>query len=165
MIDADTIRDRLAAELSIQARIAYTLLLTAALLMTSGVVALALSEPALPLRTTVAFAALAAVGLAWAAFAAWVLRRRRVLLPGHRLLATRLAVIVSSGYAIACVVLGAIQGTTGPFVAAAVGAIQIAVAGVLHHRARLAVDSLRHRRDQLAKEMARRLAATGGADV
>ncbi|HET9372284.1 MAG TPA: hypothetical protein VFO19_18610 [Vicinamibacterales bacterium] len=162
MIDAETMRDRLAAELSVRARVGYALLMTAALLMTGGVISLAATEPALPLRTTLAFACLAAVGLSWAAFAAWVLRHRRALLPTHRLIATRLSMAVSLSYTAVCVAVGLAQASAAPLVAAALGAVQTAIAVALHARARTRVEALRARRAEIEAAMGPRSAQEQG---
>lgn len=155
MIDVDDIRAKVASELSLRARISYVMLLTASLLMASGLAALSLTEIDLPGRTQMAFVGLILIGLSWAAFAAWVLARRRVLLTGHRVLATRMALIFCSVYTIGCLGLGVSgQANYGAFVAAGMGALQTAVAALLHARARRGVDDLLTRRRALEARLA-----------
>ena len=64
--------------------------------MTTVVVSLWLTEPALPTRTSAAFAVLTVIGLGWVAFARWVLTQKNVLLVRHRLVAGRMAVAFCS---------------------------------------------------------------------
>lgn len=92
---ADELRRRLAAEIALPSRVGYTALLLAGLAMAAATGSLLATEPGLPARTQAAFATIAAVGIAWAAFAAWALARRRVLFASHRVIAARMAVTFS----------------------------------------------------------------------
>ena len=58
-------------ELSLPARLRYVALLLGAAAMTAIVSALLLTEPELPLRTSIAFAVMTVIGLSWMVFAAW----------------------------------------------------------------------------------------------
>jgi hypothetical protein len=86
-------------QLAARPRLAYTALLLAGVIASGAVLSLLVSEPSLPLRTRLAFGVLAAMGLAWAGFAAWVLTRRRVLFAWQRVIAARMAVACSSAFA------------------------------------------------------------------
>ena len=63
-------------ELSLPARLRYVALLLGASALTAVVSALLLTEPELPLRTTIALGVMTAIGLSWMAFAAWVLMQK-----------------------------------------------------------------------------------------
>ncbi len=89
--------------LAVRPRLAYTALLLAGVTMSGVTISLLLGEPALPGRTRIAFAAIAAMGLAWAVFSAWVLTRRRVALGWHRVIAARIAVAFSSVFTLGAV--------------------------------------------------------------
>jgi hypothetical protein len=78
-------------ELSTGARLGYTALAVSSLGVSGVVTSLLMTEPSLPYRTQAAFVVIALGGLAWTAFAVWVLARRRVLLAGHSVAASTLA--------------------------------------------------------------------------
>ena len=63
-------------ELSRLSRTGHVVLLLAAAGSTTVVASLWLTEPALPARTSAAFAVMTIIGLAWVAFALWVLRNK-----------------------------------------------------------------------------------------
>jgi hypothetical protein len=157
---ADDVRRLLAAELSLPSRLGHTLLLLASLGGTGVVGALLLTEPALPARTRAAMALMAAIGLSWAAFAAWVLARRRVLLAAHHVVAARMAVAFTTLFTLGA--LGAAwwggAGRVG-YAAAGVGGAMLAAAVAMHARARRRVAELTRRRAALE----RRLGELGGA--
>jgi hypothetical protein len=105
------------------------------------------TEPApLPVRTRFAFAGLMAVGLAWAAFATWVLVRRP-LFAVDRVVAAALACGFSALTTIAAIaVASARSGPPAALAAAGLGLALTAVAAVLLVRAR------RYRARLLAQE-------------
>jgi hypothetical protein len=133
-------------ELSLGSRVGYTALLLVALGMAGAVGSLWLTEPSLPARTQVAFGAIVVIGVSWVAYAAWVLTRRRVLLAGHRVIATRMAVAFSALF-----VAGALA--VRMVAAAAFGALMLAVAiaMLLHARSRFA--QLMERRRALERSL------------
>lgn len=141
-------------ELSLPSRLGYTLLLLSSLAAAGVTGALLLTEPGLPLRTQVAFAVMTAIGLSWAAFAVWVLTRRRVLLAGHRIVAGRMAVGFTALFTAAAWGLGQWggMGRTG-YAAAGVGVVMLAaaIAILVHARRRFAELSLR--RDALERRL------------
>ena len=152
---ADEIRRRLAGELALPSRLGHTLLLLAGLGAAGVTGALLLTEPALPARTRLAFAVMVVVGLAWAALAAWVLARRRVLLATHRVVAARLAIAVTTLFTAGAAALGA-SGAPGGWAAAGVGVAMLGAALLLHRQARRRVAALARRRDEIARELAAR---------
>jgi hypothetical protein len=99
--------ERLArTELSRGSRLGHVVLALVASTMTTVVVALWLTEPALPARTSAAFGLLTAIGLGWVAYSAWALRARRVALARQRVVAGRLAFAFTGVFAAGCLVLG-----------------------------------------------------------
>lgn len=147
-LSVDQARRLVAGETSLRSRVAYCLLLLASLCMTCIAAALLLTEPSLPTRTRLTFAALVAVGLAWSGFFAWVLARRRVLYAAHRVVAGRLATGVSTFFTLGCLTLAALvpeQAKVG-LAAGALGAILVAVSiSVLWRASRRRSQLLAHR--------------------
>lgn len=147
--------ERLArAELSFTARLGHVLLALVASAMTIVVLALWMTEPVLPTRTTAAFLLLALIGSGWVAYSLWVLTAKRVMLARHRVVAGRLAVAFSGTFAAGCVALGLTSdvAATGPATAMSLGLLGIAV--VLWRRAEAARARLLARRDALEREVA-----------
>ncbi|MBE1496378.1 hypothetical protein H4696_003478 [Amycolatopsis lexingtonensis] len=104
-----------------------------------------------PARTQAAFAALIAVGLAWAAFAGWVLSHRRPLFARDQVVGARLALAVSVGTCAAGTALAATRRTTAEILATALaGGVLIAVAGLLLARAHARRRALLRLRDTLS---------------
>lgn len=91
-ISVEDMTQRVKAEVAMPSRLGHTALMVAGLGMASLSTSLLLTEPALPGRTQAAFVIITAAGLAWAAFAGWVLARRRVLFGRQEIVAARLAV-------------------------------------------------------------------------
>ncbi|MFF5494241.1 hypothetical protein [Streptomyces aquilus] len=78
------------------------------------------TEPrALPTRTRAAFAALTAIGVAWAVFAAWVLGRRRPLFAQDRVLSARIALAATATTTLGAVALAGARGSTAALTATA----------------------------------------------
>ena len=142
-------------ELSLRARLGHVALALAASAMTIVVVSLWLTEPALPPRTSAAFAVLTIIGLSWIAYSLWVLGARRVMLARQRVVAARLAVAFCGAFAAGCVVLAltAAPGAVRP--ALAMSVVQLAVALVLWRRAETAQARLLSRRESLERELTR----------
>lgn len=124
-LSVNDMQQRVAAQIAMPSRLGYTLLLVASAGMASVTGSLAATEPDLPARTVVALAALTVVGAVWAAFSAWVLARRRVLLAAHRIMASRLAVTACLLFLIGTIVLRAHV----PLAATVVGVVMLAAAG------------------------------------
>lgn len=156
----DQARRLVAGETSLRSRVVYCLLLVTSLCMTCLVVALLLTEPQLPIRTRIAFAALVAIGLAWSGFFGWVLARRRVLYAAHRVIAGRLATLASGIFVAGCLTLAALvpeQAAVG-LAAGGLGAVLVAVSiGVLWRATRRRAQLL-----SLRSRLESELAATAG---
>jgi hypothetical protein len=82
---------RVRREVAMPSRLIYAALLTVSVIVGAGVASLLLTEPALPRRTQWAFAAIVLMAASWAAYATWVLMRRRVLFGRQRVTAARMA--------------------------------------------------------------------------
>jgi hypothetical protein len=142
------------AQLSVPSRLGHVALLLAALGMTIVIVSLWLTEPALPLRTHVAFGVMTAIGLSWSAFAIWVLTNRRVLFARQRIVAGRMAVTFAAVFTIGALATAAATGATAALVAAMTGVVMVAAAVVILRRAHRASARLMARRDAIERELA-----------
>ncbi|SNT51746.1 transmembrane transport protein [Actinacidiphila glaucinigra] len=141
----------LAAEVSLRSRMRYVAVGLAGGCAAGLIAVLWATEPrALPVRTQAVFAGLIAVGLAWAAVAAWALTRRRPLYAQDQVVGARLALVVSAVTGIVGTVLAAARGTTtAVLTTAAVGTVLTAIAGLLLARARSRRRELLRLRDVL----------------
>ena len=140
-------------ELSRRSRLGYVALLLVSMAMTVVVVSLWLTEPALPVRTRVAFGAMTVIGLAWMVFAGWVLTTRRVLLGRDSVVAGRLAVTFTAVFIAGALLVGYSTGGKAPLAAAATGVGLLGVAVALLVRARRRVAGLMARRDALERDL------------
>jgi hypothetical protein len=152
---AEDLRRLTAMELSLPSRMRYVALLLAASIMTATMTALLLTEESLPLRTSISFGVLAVIGLSWMGFAAWVLTRKRMLLAGHRVLASRLAVGCTAVFALGALLIGFTTGRAAGFAAAALGAVMLGAAVWMLIRAKRAFGRLSVRRQDLERQLRR----------
>jgi hypothetical protein len=129
-------------------------LLLAALGMTVVVVSLWVTEPALPLRTHVAFGVMTAIGLSWSAFAIWVLTSRRVLFARQRVVAGRMAVTFAAVFTAGALAAAVATGAAAALAAGGTGVVMVAVAVVILRRAHRASARLMARREALERELA-----------
>lgn len=142
-------------ELALPPRLGYVALLLGATTMTSIVTALWLTEPVLPIRAQAAFGVMIGIGLSWASFAVWVLRRRRVLLGQQSIVAGRMAVAFTTIFILGALLVGYTSGTTAGYAAAALGLLMLGAAAGLLLRAHRTVARLGARRRTLELERAR----------
>jgi hypothetical protein len=133
--------------LSLPRRIGYVVAGLGGLAGATMIVMLLATEPApLPARTRIAFAFLAAIGIAWFAFAAWALARRPMF-AADRVIAATLAVVFSGLTTVGAVAIASARSSMpGAAAAAGVGLTLTVVAVVLLVRAR------RYRAGLLARE-------------
>jgi hypothetical protein len=151
---AAEIRRLLATELSLASRLGYTALLLVSIAGAGITGALLLTEPGLPARTQIALAILVGIAVSWAVFATWVLTRRRVLLAGPRVVASRMAVVFTTVFTLGAWALGQWGGTGRTWYSAvAVGLAMLAVAAVLLVQARRRFDDLSRRRVALERQL------------
>lgn len=142
-------------ELSVKARAGHVALLLGALTMAIVIGSLWLTEPALPLRTQVAFGAMTLIGLCWSLYAGWVLRSRRVLLAFQEVVASRLAVAFCSAALAGALALAIGEGMRAAWSAAAMFALLLLVAGAMLARARRRLNVLTARRAALEQQLRR----------
>jgi hypothetical protein len=138
------IQQLLHTELTAGQRLTHVLLLLADLVVGLAVLSLWLTEPSLPLRTHLGFAAIVAAAAAWACYFTWTLARRRVLFARHRVVAARLAVTVSAVFLAGALALAALtpsQRQTG-LAAAGMGLVFCGAAVIMLMRARRRLDAL-----------------------
>ena len=156
--------DRLAAELrrlneralSTRERMFHVLLLLVATAMTVVLAALLLTEPALPARTAFAFWVMTGMGLAWMAYAAWVLARRRTLQLRHRVRAGQMAVAFTTIFAAAAWIIAWATEDRTAYLAAGVGTLLWAVAWIPLGRAQQRVKELEQRKQTLQQRLQNR---------
>ena len=153
-ISAVAVRRLADTELSVPSRLGHVALLLAALGMTILVVSLWLTEPALPLRTQLAFATMTAIGLSWSAFAIWVLTSRRILFARERIVAGRMAVTFAAVFTAAALAAAAATGAAAALAAGGTGMVMVTVAVVILRRAHRTSARLMARRDVLERELA-----------
>ena len=148
---ADDLRQLTALELSLPSRLRYVALLLVASAISAIVIALLVTEPRLPMRTSMALGVMAVIGVSWMIFAAWVLTRKRILLGSHRIVAGRLAVAFSTVFVIGAVAVGWTTSNASPYAAAAMGAVMLSVAVTMLTRAKRQVARFSKRRDELER--------------
>jgi hypothetical protein len=150
------LRELTETTLSPAGRYAHVLLMLAAACMGVIVLALLLTEPALPLRTQAAFGTMLAVAASWVAYSAWALMHRRPLMLAHRVVAGWMAFAFTGLFTVAAFTAAAITAALAAAWAGSLGAVMWAAAlGLLVH-ARHRQRALLARRDEL-----RRLVAKG----
>lgn len=149
-------RRRLGEELSPVRRGLYALLLLADVLVAVVVASLWLTEPDLPLRTHVAFAAMLVVAVGWAVFFSHTLTRRKVLFARQRLTASWLALLACSAFTLGALALAVIypEMRSAALTATALGGTLVVAAGLLLIRARQRWAELWQRREQLERQLA-----------
>ncbi len=153
---AEEIRRRLAAELGLPSRLRYAALLVAGLVVSGVSGALAATESGLPTRTRLALIGVFLGGAAWAVFAGYVLRRRRVLLATHRVAAAALGILMSGLFTAGALALG-LSGAVpagGALTAATVGGGMLALAVGAWLGARGRVRGLETRRREIERLLA-----------
>jgi len=133
-LSIEDMQKQMARELSLPARLGHTALLVVSASASALTASLWLTEPSLPVRTHVAFAAIVAVGLAWTAFAWWVLANRRVMLANQRVIAARMALAFTALFLIGAVVLRSRLGTGAIVTSAALFAVASINSIVAHRR-------------------------------
>jgi hypothetical protein len=133
-LSVEDMQKRLARELSLPARLGHTALLVVSASVAALIGSLWLTEPSLPLRTHIAFGAIVAIGLAWTAFAWWVLANRRVMLANQSVIATRMALGFTALLLIGAVILRSRLGTGAIVMGAALFAVASVNALVAHRR-------------------------------
>ena len=129
----------------------------ALVLFAAGMVAvmasLLITEPGLPTRTTVSFALMLLIGLAWVAFGLRVLRRRLPTLANREIVAARMAVVFSTMFTVGAAWIGATIGARAMTPATWMGVSMSALAVVLLLHAHQRRARLQALREQLEREL------------
>lgn len=149
------IQRKLKTELSLPNRLVFLFLLLFDLAVGIVVASLWLTEPALPLRTRVAFGGIFVGTLLWAVFFSRILTQRKVLLAQHRVQAATIGVVFSSLFLLGCLVLvwKAPELKHSAVAASGMGVLLLAVAAGIHQRSRKAYRELLSRRNSLSRKM------------
>ena len=139
--------------LSTRARLGHVALLLAAIGMNILIASLLATEPSLPLRTSLSFAALLAIGTSWIGYSLWVLLNRHMLLANHRIVAARMAVAFSGVFAVGALTMGLSTGNRALYFAAALGSAMFVAAVAILMRAHRHFRELQQRRLALEREL------------
>jgi hypothetical protein len=154
---AADVQARLAAEVALPSRLRYTALLLVSVGMTAVAGSLLATEAGLPTRTRIALAVVTAIAGCWAAYAIWVLARRRVLFARQRVVAGWMAVVFSALFTGGRAALAwSSAGGRAWLAATAVGITMLAIALVILVRARHQVATLLRRRAELEQRLVNR---------
>jgi hypothetical protein len=86
---------RVRREVATPSRLGHAALLTASIIVGAGTISLLMTEPSLPERTLWTFAGIVIIAVLWAAYATWVLMRRHVLFGRQRVVASRMACLIT----------------------------------------------------------------------
>jgi len=148
-----SIHELVKGETSMKRRMGYVALLLAAAAMTTVIVALWATEPALPLRTHIAFGAMSVIGLSWIALAGWALTTRRVLFARDRVIAGRMAVTFTAVFALGALAMLIATGSAAAAGALGTGVVMVWVAAAVLRRARRRFAALGARRAELEREL------------
>ena len=138
------------SQLSMASRVRYTVLLAASLTIAVAIGSLWVTEPALPVRTHIAFALIVGMALTWVLFAAWVLTRRCALLGRDRVLSATIGLVFSAVATAGMLSFGYWGGAGRPaYLGAVVNGALCAGAAMLLGRARRQLEALSRRRREL----------------
>jgi hypothetical protein len=151
-VSTDDVRVMAAERLALAPRLRYSGLLLVALAGAAVSGSLWLTEVGLPARTRIAFALMLGINVCWAAFAGWVLTRRRVLLAQQSVVAARMAVGFSGLFVLSAWIAGQWGGGgRAMYLASAFGLVMLAIAAALLFRAGRRLESLIQRRNDLER--------------
>jgi hypothetical protein len=133
-------------------RIAYTLLVLGAAMMSVILGSVLLTEPNIPQRTTIAFAVLLVIAIAWLLFGLRVLTVRLPLLANRDVIAGRMAALFTATFTGGAMIVGRIAGARAMTTAAWFGVFMLAVAVANLVRAQRRFAALQAMRDSLERE-------------
>ena len=141
-------------QLSVASRVGYTMLLAASLTIAAAIGSLWATEPALPMRTHLAFALIVGMAFTWVLFAAWVLTRRRALLGKDRVLSATIGLVFSAVATAGMLSAGYWGGAGRPaYLGGLVNGLLCAGAATLLVRARRQLAALSRRRWELERQL------------
>jgi hypothetical protein len=138
--------------LSPMQRYGYLVLVLGAATMSTVLAALLLTEPNLPLRTTIAISVLLVIAIAWLVFGLRVLSGRLPLLADRDVIAARMAVMFTATYTAGAMAFGHFAGARAMTMAAWFGMVMLVVAIALLIRATRRYAALQIMRERLERE-------------
>lgn len=147
-MNADELISRLSGPLSLRRRVLTVVALLGGLLGAALVGLLWLTEPALPVRTQLAFGALVLMGLGWGGYGVWVLTRRTPLFALDRVIAGWLGLAATVLLAALTGLVAVTRGGVGAAAYAVVVVLVLVAVGNLV-RARVLRAALLRRKRQL----------------
>ena len=140
-------------ELSRVARLGQVTLLLAFVAMVGVLGLLGITEPSLPSRAPVVFAAIIAIGVLGTASALWTLSTRGALLARHRVIGCRVAVALSAMIVLGASLIGFVKGIPLAFGVAGFGVILLGGTIALLRQENRKFSALTARRHALAQQL------------
>jgi hypothetical protein len=138
-------------ELSRVSRLGQVMLLLAFVVMVGIIGLLGITEPLLPSRFRVVFAAITAMGVLGTVSALWTLRTRGVVLARHRVIGCRVAVALAATIVLGASIIGVVKGIPSAFAVAGFGVIVLGGTIALLRQENRKFSALTARRHALAQ--------------
>lgn len=140
--------------LSSRARHLHVALLLSASAIAALLIALLVTEPAIPALTRHTFEVMLAIASCWVAYAIWILRHRHPMLTNHRVVAGRMAVIFSALFSVGALSMALLRGQPVFWFATATGVFMCAFAAMILLVAKRRAAALRAHRSALEQMLA-----------
>jgi len=140
-------------ELSRVARLGQVTLLLAFVVMVGIIGLLGITEPSLPSRARVVFAAIIAIGVFGTVSALWALSTRGAVLAWHRVLGCRVAVAFAAMIVLGASIIGFVKGIPSAFGVAGFGVILLCGTIALLRQENRKFSALTARRHALAQQL------------
>ena len=138
-------------ELSRASRLGQVTLLLAFLVMVGIIGFLGITEPSLPSRARVVFAAIIAIGVFGTVSALWTLSTRGAVLARHRVIGCRVAVAFAAMIVLGASIIGFVKGIPSAFAVAGFGVILLGGTFALLRQENRKFSALTARRDAIAQ--------------
>jgi hypothetical protein len=140
-------------ELSRVSRLGQVTLLLAFVVMVGTIGLLGITEPLLPSRFRVVFAAITAIGVLGTVSALWTLSTRGVVLARHRVIGCRVAVAFAAMIVLGASIIGVVKGIPTAFAVAGFGVILLGGTIALLRQENRKLSALTARRHALAQQL------------
>ena len=140
-------------ELSRVSRLGQVMLLLAFVVMVGIIGLLGITEPLLPSRFRVVFAAITAIGVLGTVSALWTLSTRGVVLARHRVIGCRVAVALAAMIVLGASIIGVVKGIPSAFAVAGFGVILLGGTIALLRQENRKLSALTARRHALAQQL------------
>lgn len=140
-------------ELSRVSRLGQVTLLLAFVVMVGIIGLLGITEPLLPSRFRVVFAAITAIGVLGTVSALWTLSTRGVVLARHRVIGCRVAVAFAAMIVLGASIIGVVNGIPSAFAVAGFGVILLGGTIALLRQENRKFSALTARRHALAQQV------------